>query len=90
MRGHPLVGLDRRRRPSHYADFHQLKKRHELDIYYTALRQADHRANLAHEYNRLDSLIKHNLAKDDAGNVALLLKDRRKSLAEQINQTLPR
>ena len=90
MRGHPLVGLDRRRRPSHYADFHQLKKRHELDVYYTALRQAEHRANLAHEYSRLDSLIKHNLARADSENVPLLLMDRRKSLAEQINQSLPR
>jgi len=90
MRGQPLVGLDRHRRPSHYADFHLAKKRHELDVYYTALRQADHRANLGHEYERLNSLIHHKVARADPENVPLLLAERRQSLAEQINQSLPR
>ena len=90
MREHPIVGLDRRRRPSHYADFHQVKKRAQFDVYYAALRQAEHRANLGHEYDRLNSLIHHNLARDDPENVPLLLMDRRRSLAAQINQSLPR
>ena len=90
MRGHPLVGLDRRRHPSHYADFHQLKKRHELDVYYTALRYAEHRANLKHEYERLNSFIHHRVARAEPENVPVLLTQRRKSLAEQIDQTLPR
>ena len=90
MRGHPQVGLDRRRRPSHYADFHRAKKRHELDVYYTALRHAEHRANLKHEYERLNSLIHHKVARADPEDIPILLTQRRKILAEQIHQTLPR
>ena len=90
MKAHPEVSLDRRRRSSHYADFHRARKRHELDVYYTALRHAEHRANLKHEYERLNSLIHHRVARADPENVPVLLTQRRKSLAEQIDQTLPR
>ena len=41
MKAHPEVGLDRRRRSSHYADFHRARKRSELDVYYTADLQPD-------------------------------------------------
>ena len=63
--------MDRRRRPSHYADFHRVKKRAELDVYYTALRQAEHRANLGHEYERLNSL--SHQARDDPEMVVRLV-----------------
>ena len=60
-RSHPIIALDNRRRPSHYADFHRAKNRFELDVYYNALRQRGIRANLQSEKHRIDAMLDHKL-----------------------------
>ena len=85
-RSHPIIALDNRRRPSHYADFHRAKKRFELDVYYTALRQRDLRANLQSEKHRIDALLENKLYRP---GTELFLRNRRDSLAAQLKDTLP-
>ena len=78
-RKHPIIALDNRRRPSHYADFHRAKKRFELDVYYTALRQRDL------EQQRIDAMLEHKLFPP---GTELFLHRRRDSLAAQIGDSL--
>ena len=84
-RSHPIIALDNRHRPSHYADFHHAKKRFELDVYYTALRQRDHRANLESEKRRIDAMLEHKLFRP---GTQVFLRHRRDSLAAQIGSSL--
>ena len=84
-RSHPIIALDNRRRPSHYADCHRAKQRFELDVYYTALRQRDPRANLESEKHRIDALLEHKLYRP---GTQVFLRHRRDSLAEQIGSSL--
>ena len=84
-RAHPIIALDNRRRPSHYADFHRAKKRFELDVYYTALRQRDRRANLESEKHRIDAMLEHKLYRP---GTQVFLRNRRDSLAAQIMGSL--
>ena len=84
-RNHPIIGLDRRRRPTHYADFHRVKRRLELDVYYSALRAQEKRANLIQDRQRVDELIKRNTGAFSK----TFLAERRKRLAEQLGETLP-
>ena len=84
-RGHPIIALDSRRRPSHYADFHKAKNRMELDVYYNALRERDLRANLQSEKHRIDSLLHHKLFRP---GTEVFLRHRRDSLAAQIGSSL--
>ena len=84
-RSHPIIALDNRRRHSHHADFHGAKKRFELDVYYTALRQRDRRANLESEKHRIDAMLEHKLYRP---GTQVFLRHRRDSLAEQIGSSL--
>ena len=84
-RSHPIIALDNRRRSTHYADFHRAKKRFELDVYYTALRQRDLRANLQSEKHRIDAMLEHKLYRP---GTQVFLRHRRDSLAEQIGDSL--
>ena len=84
-RSHPIIALDNRRRPSHYADFHRAKNRMELDVYYNALRQRDIRANLQSEKHRIDGLLEHKLFRP---GTEVFLRHRRDSLAAQIGSSL--
>ena len=84
-RSHPIIALDNRRRPSHYADFHRATQRIELDLYYTALRQRDRRANLESEKHRIDAMLAHKLFRP---GTEVFLRHRRESLAEQIGSSL--
>ena len=84
-RAHPVIALDHRRRRSHYADFHRAKKRFELDVYYTALRHQERRANLMSEHERVNSLLEHKLFRP---GTELFLEHRRHVLAEQIGSSL--
>ena len=84
-RSHPIIALDNRRRPSHYADFHNTKQRMELDVYYTALRQRDRRANLQSGKHRIDALLENKLYRP---GTELFLRHRRDSLAAQIGDSL--
>ena len=81
-RSHPIIALDHRLRPSHYADFQRAKQRFELDVYYTALRQRDRRANLESEKHRIDAMLEHKLYGPGT------LRHRRDSLAAQIGSSL--
>ena len=85
-RSHPIIALDNRRRPSHYADYHRAKQRFELDVYYTALRQRDRRANLESEKHRIDAMLQHKLFRP---GTQVFLHHRRDSLAAQLKDTLP-
>ena len=84
-RSHPIIALDSRRRYSHYADFHRAKQRLELDVYYTALRNAEHCANLKCEQQRIDAMLEHKLFRP---NIKLFLESRRRHLASQIGNSL--
>ena len=84
-RSHPIIALDNSRRPSHYADFHRAKQRFELDVYYTALRQRDRRANLESEKHRIDAMLEHKLFRP---GTEVFLRHRRDSLAAQIGSSL--
>ena len=84
-RSHPIIALENRRRPSHYADFHRARKWFELDVYYTALRQRDRRANLESEKHRIDAMLEHKLYRP---GTQVFLRHRRDSLAEQIGSSL--
>ena len=84
-RSHPIIALDSRRHPSHYADFHRAKQRFELDLYYTALRQRDPCANLESERHRIDALLEHKLYRP---GTQVFLRHRRDRLAEQIGSSL--
>ena len=84
-RSHPIIALDNRRRPSHYADFNRAKKRFELDVYYTALRQRDLRANLQSEKHRMDAMLERKLFRP---GTEVFLRHRRDSLAAQIGSSL--
>ena len=86
-RNHPIIALDRRRRPTHYADFHHVKRRLELDVYYSALRDHERRANLTQERQRVNALLQHKLY--SGGDNSLFLAQRRKQLAAQLGETLP-
>ena len=86
-RKHPIIALDNHRRHSHYADFHLAKQRFELDVYYTALRNQDNRANLIHEHQRVKSLLENKLFR---AGTEVFLAERRKRLAAQIGETFPR
>ena len=86
-RSHPIIALDNRRRSSHYADFHQAKKRFELDVYYTALRARDRRANLQSEKHRIDAMLEHKLFRP---GTEVFLSARRDALANQIDTSLGR
>ena len=85
MRNHPIVALDNKRRRSHYADFHKARKRFELDVYYTALRHQERRANLMSEHGRLTSLLEHKLYRP---GTEVFLEHRRQALADQIGSSL--
>ena len=84
-RSHPIIALDNRRRHSHYADFHRAKKRYELDVYYTALRNQEHRANLKYEQQRIDAMLAHKLFRP---GTEVFLHRRRNDLAAQIGNSL--
>ena len=84
-RSHPIIALDSKRRRSHYADFHQAKKRFELDVYYTGLRSQERRANLRYEQQRIESLLEHKLFRP---GTEVFLDRRRKNLAAQIGDSL--
>ena len=84
-RSRPIIALDSHRRHSHYTDFHKAKQRHELDVYYTGLRQAEKRANLRSERQRIDSMLKHDLAQ---GMDEMFLLQRRSILASQLRNSL--
>ena len=84
-RSHPIIALDSHRHPSHYADFHKAKQRHELDVYYTGLRHAERRANLRSERQRLDAMLKHDQGQ---GVDEMFLLQRRTVLAAQIRNSL--
>ena len=84
-RNHPIIGLDRHRRPTHYADFHRVKNRLELDVYYSALRAQEKRANLLQDRQRVNELIERHTGAFSK----TFLAERRKRLAEQLGETLP-
>ena len=84
-RCHPIIALDDRPRHSHYADFHRAKQRFELDVYYTALRQRDRRANLESEEHRIDAMLENKLFRP---GTEVFLRHRRDSLAAQIGSSL--
>ena len=84
-RSHPIIALDNRRRHSHYADFHRAKKRFELDVYDTALRQRGRRADLQSEQQRIDAMLQHKLYRP---GTELFLRQRRDSLAAQTGDSL--
>ena len=84
-RRHPIIALDSRRRPSHYADFHRAKNRLELEVYNTELRQRERRANLQSEQHRIDAMLTHKLYRP---GTQVLLRHRRDSLAAQIGDSL--
>ena len=84
-RSRPIIALGNRRRHSHYADFHRAKKPFELDVYYTALRNQERRANLKHEQQRIDAMLEHKLYRP---GTELFLHHRRDSLAAQIGDPL--
>ena len=84
-RSHPIIALDNHRRPSHYADFHRAKKRFELDVYHTALRQRDLRANLQPGEHHIDAMLEHKLYRP---GTEVFLRHRRDSLAAQIKDSL--
>jgi len=84
-RSHPIIALDNRRHPSHYADFHKAKQRYELDMYYTALRQQDRRANLNSEKQRVDAMLEHKLYRP---GTKVALRERRDHLAAMMGETL--
>ena len=86
-RNHPIIGLDRHRRPTHYADFHRVKNRLELDVYYSALRDLERRASLTQERQRVNALLQHKLFGSRANEI--FLAERRKRLAAQLGETLP-
>ena len=77
--------MDSRRRHNHYADFHRAKKRFELDVYYTGLRNAGRRANLKYEQQRINAMLEHKLF---APGTEVFLHRRRSSLAAQIGDSL--
>ncbi len=84
-RSHPIIALDNRRHHSHYADFHSAKKRFELDVYYTTLRNQEHRANLKYEQQRIDAMLERKLFRP---GTELFLHRRRNHLAAQIGDSL--
>ena len=84
-RSHPIIALDNRRHPSHYADFHRAKQRFELDVYYTAFRNQERRANLKYEQQRIDAMLEHKLYRP---GTQVFLHHRRDSLAAQIGSSL--
>ena len=84
-RSHPIIALDNHRRHSHYADFHHAKTRFELDMYYTALRNQDRRANLNYEKQRIDAMLEHKLFRP---GTKVFLHQRRDSLAAQMGVSL--
>ena len=84
-RGHPIIALANSRHPSHYADFHRAKQRYELDVYYTALRERDRRANLKYEQQCIDAMLEHKLFRP---GTETSLRQRRGSLAAQIGDSL--
>ena len=84
-RSHPIIGLDNRRRHSHYTDFHRAKERFGLDVYYTALRNQERRANLKYEQQRISALLEHKLF---SPGTEFFLDRRRKNLAAQIGDSL--
>ncbi len=86
-RNHPIIALDSRRRPTHFADFRRAKNRWELDVYYSALRNQERRANLIQERQRVNALLQHKLFGPGANEV--FLAERRKQLAAQLGETLP-
>ena len=86
-RSHPIIALDSRRRHSHYADFHRAKKRFELDIYYTGLRNAERRATLNYEIERINAMLEHKLV-EPGSKFSLFLELRRRSLGSQIGNSL--
>ena len=85
MRSHPIIALDSRRRRSHYADFHRARKRFELDVYYTSLRNQERRANRISEHQRLTALLTHKLFRP---GTEVFLNHRRQQLADQIGSSL--
>ena len=87
-RNHPIIALDNHRRPTHYADFRRAKHRWELDVYHTALRNQERRANIIQERQRINALLQHKLYGSRANEV--FLAERRKQLAAQMGETLPR
>ena len=84
-RSHPIIALDNHRRRSHYAYLHRAKKRYELDVYYTALRHQEHRANLMYEQQRINALLEHKLFRP---GTEVFLNQRRQHLATQIMSSL--
>ena len=84
-RSHPIIALDSRRRHNHYADFHRAKKRFELDVYYTGRRNAERRANLKYEQQRIDAMLENKLFRP---GTELFLHRRRDSLAAQSGSSL--
>ena len=84
-RRHPVIALDSRRRPTHYADFHLAKNRLEMDVYNTELRQRELRANLQSEQHRIDAMLTHKLYRP---GTQVFLHHRRDSLAAQISSSL--
>ena len=84
-RSHPIVALDSRRRHNHYADFHKAKQRCELDVYYAALRHAEHRANLKYEQQSIDAMLEHKLFRP---STEVFMARRRNSLAAKIGELL--
>ena len=84
-RSRPIIALDNRRRHSHYADFHRAKKRFEMDVYYTALRNQERRANLRYEQQRIDAMLENKLFRP---GTEVFLSRRRNSLAAQIGDSL--
>ena len=84
-RSHPIIALDSRRRHNHYADFHRARQGYDLDIYYTALRHAEHRANLKYEQQSIHAMLEHKLFRP---GTKLFLESRRRDLASQIHNSL--
>ena len=84
-RRHPVIALDSRRRPTHYADFHLAKNRLEMDVYNAELRQRELRANLQSEQHRIDAMLAHKLYRP---GTQVFLRHRRDSLAAQIGSSL--
>ena len=84
-RSHPIAALDSRRRQSHYADCHRTKQRYELDVYYTALRHAGHRANLKYEQQSINAMLEHKLFRP---GTKPFLESRRRDLASQTHNSL--
>ena len=62
-----------------------LQKRFELDVYYTGLRDAERRANLKYEQQRINAMQEHKLF---APGTEDFLESRRKKLAAQIGDSL--